>query len=351
MLGISTEILKIYEEKLEHEQSLSLIDKAASVIRKGGLVAFPTETVYGLGANALDEKAAAKIYAAKGRPSDNPLIVHISDISWLGKVAVNVPENALKLFEAFSPGPLTVILQKREEVPFAVTCGLNTVGVRIPQNKIARKLIERAGVPIAAPSANTSGKPSPTCAKHVVEDLNGKVEVIIDGGDCAFGIESTIIDMSSEKPHVLRPGSVTNEMLEKVLGTSLQHTYSVKGTAPKAPGMKYTHYSPLAEVVVVKGEYLKIVEKINELCKSSPKKAGVMCTDATKYLYTNCKFVQSLGKSENPETIAHALFKSLRSFDENGIELVFSEAFYYGGVSDAIMDRLLKAAGGKVMEV
>jgi len=334
----------------------NVIEEAADILRKGGLVAFPTETVYGLGANGLDENACRKIYEAKGRPSDNPLILHIGEREQLDRIAEEIPDCAEMIMDAFWPGPITIIFKKKSIVPDSVTGNFGTVAVRFPSNKIARSLINAADLPIAAPSANTSGKPSPTRASHVLFDMDGKIDMIIDGGAAKFGLESTIIDVSGDVPTVLRPGAITLEMLEDVLGyVELDPALSgaqVKA-APKAPGMKYTHYSPNAKVILVRGEKEKVIEKINSLVEERKKeglKTGVMATDEDAERY-NAHIVLSLGSRKNEEEIGSNLFKVLRKFDYLGADIVYSEVFDETGEGAAIMNRLKKAAGNVCIEV
>lgn len=336
---------------------LDKLNDAGRIIREGGLVVFPTETVYGLGANALDNEASKAIFAAKGRPADNPLIVHIYSIGQLSGLTKEVNDVAKKAMEAFWPGPLTIIMEKSENVPEAVTAGLNTVGVRMPKNDVALALLKAAEVPVAAPSANISGKPSPTKAEHVIFDLDGKVDIILDGGPCEVGLESTVLDTTSLPPTVLRPGGVTLEMLREVLGeVNLDKGLLKKPEGdfkPKAPGMKYTHYSPDADVTVVEGSIEKVVKHIKERlgeCNNKGIKAGVLATDETKNFYED-SFVISVGSRENPITIAENLFDSLREFDKQGIQVVFAEAVANNGIGLAIMNRMNKAAGFKIEKV
>lgn len=308
------------------------IKNAAEIIKAGGLVAFPTETVYGLGANALDVEACAKVYAVKGRPSDNPLIMHITDEMTLGGIAKNVPDTAIKLMDTFWPGSLTVILQKDE----AVKSDFDTVAVRVPKTMWARLLIHHAGVPIAAPSANLSGRPSPTTAAHVLEDLGGNVDMILDGGACDVGLESTVIDCSDGTPTILRPGAVTREMIEDLIG-SVNMVYEVLGDeAPKSPGMKYKHYSPNARVTVVIGDTEKVAAKLEELASSSDKKTRV---------------ITAKDMGGNHEAIAANLFDILRQCDELGLGEVFIEGVEEEGLGVAIMNRLKKAASYNIIKV
>ena len=335
----------------------TIIEKAANILKKGGLVAFPTETVYGLGANGLDAVACKKIYEAKGRPSDNPLILHIADFEDLNRIVAYVPEEAKVVMEKFWPGPITLVFPKAECVPKEITGGFDTVAVRFPSNEIARSIIRASGLPIAAPSANSSGKPSPTRASHVEFDLKGKIDMIVDGGATDVGLESTILDVSGKEPMILRPGAITHEMLEQVLEKVLLDPAVMskpdKDLKPKAPGMKYTHYSPKARVILVKGEMNKVIEKINLLIKEDIDKGlkvGVMATDQTKDCYSLGE-VLSVGDRENPETIGANLFKILRNFDYIGAEVVYSEVFDEKGEGMAIMNRLNKAAGYNYIEV
>lgn len=334
-----------------------VIEQAAQILKNGGLVAFPTETVYGLGANGLDAQACKKIYEAKGRPSDNPLILHIAQKEALYDIVKNVPEKAEKLINAFWSGPLTMIFEKKDCVPNEVTGGHSTVAVRFPSHKVAQEIIKATGLPIAAPSANSSGKPSPTKASHVIFDLDGKIDMIVDGGNAEFGLESTILDVSGEIPVLLRPGAITKEMIESVIGKiEIDPTILAKPSddiVPKAPGMKYTHYSPKADVILVQGSNLDIVkQKIKQLVKNDlqlGKRVGILATNQTKYDY-DCGVVLSLGDRENLEEIGSHLFQHLRKFDFLGVEIVYSETVPEIGEGLAIMNRLKKAAGYKIIE-
>ena len=334
----------------------AMIGEAARVIREGGLAAFPTETVYGLGADALNPEAARKIYAAKGRPSDNPLIVHIADMEHLSEIAKDVPDQAKKLAEAFWPGPLTMIVNKNEKVPDETTGGMQTVAVRMPNHPVALELIRKSGCLIAAPSANTSGRPSPTLAEHVAEDLDGKVPVILDAGEVGIGIESTIIDLTEAIPMILRPGYVTKRMLEEVIGPvrtdpgMISEDSSVK---PKAPGMKYRHYAPKADLIIVDGEKKAVIDKINALTaymRTKGRRVGVIGTDETAAHYTG-DVVLSMGAREDEDAIARRLYRILREFDEREIHVIYSESFDSPGIGQAVMNRLLKAAGHQVCVV
>jgi L-threonylcarbamoyladenylate synthase len=340
------------------------IEKASEILLGGGLVAFPTETVYGLGGNALDADAAARIYAAKGRPSDNPLIIHIADTSAVYELASEVPEKAGMLMEAFWPGPLTIILPKKDIVPDGTTGGLKTVAIRMPSHPAALALIRESGVYIAAPSANTSGRPSPTTAEHVVEDMSGKIDMIIDGGEVGIGIESTIVDLTSDVPAILRPGYITKSMIENIIGPVIIDPAIINPTPdirPKAPGMKYTHYAPKGELTVVEccdasawHEHQKpVAVKINELISekiSQGCRVAVIATEETRDLY-KCPNVLTVGSAGKGETVAARLYAVLRQCDELGAEYIYSEAFNYGELGNAIMNRLLKAAGQRVIRV
>lgn len=347
---------KIYRIDGREEGEKALME-AAQILRKGGLVAFPTETVYGLGANALDEEAAHKIYAAKGRPSDNPLIAHISCIGELDPLVTEIPEAGRKLAEAFWPGPLTLVFPKSSQVPYGTTGGLDTVAVRMPSAEVARRLIALAGVPVAAPSANLSGRPSPTTAEHVWQDMNGKIDIILDGGPVGIGLESTIVDVSETVPMLLRPGAVTLEMLESAVG-HVEIDPAIQGKPkenirPKAPGMKYRHYAPRAELILVEGEEDSVIERICDLTEEQAKKGqkvGIICTDETREKYHQ-GVLRSVGKRSQEETIAHNLFAVLREFDDLGVDCIYSESFSQDNLGYAIMNRLTKAAGYKTIHV
>lgn len=334
----------------------SLLREAGEIIRAGGLSAFPTETVYGLGGDALNPQSSRKIYAAKGRPSDNPLIVHIADMGALPLIVKEIPESAQKLAERFWPGPLTMILYKSDEVPYETTGGLNTVAVRMPGNRIARELIRAAGGYVAAPSANLSGRPSPTSAKHVAEDLEGRVEMIIDGGDVEIGLESTIIDLTADKPMILRPGFITGQDLRQVLAAVEEDSTLMRedsGQAPKAPGMKYRHYAPRGDLTIIGGAEEDVVAYINAHCRERQdenKKTGVIATDATalRYCADVCK---SVGCREDEEAIAKELYRILREFDDEAVEVIYAEAFDAQGIGRAVMNRLLKAAGYRMINI
>ncbi|MEG0950981.1 MAG: L-threonylcarbamoyladenylate synthase [Niameybacter sp.] len=329
---------------------------AADILRAGGLVAVPTETVYGLCANALDEHAVSNIYKAKGRPSDNPLIIHIADLEKLQPLVAHIPDSASLLIEHFWPGPLTLIFESTSLVPLSVRGGLSTVAIRFPSHPTMQDLIRMTGLPLAAPSANTSGKPSPTNAKRVFEDLNGKIDAIVDGGLSTVGVESTIVDLTSGTPTILRPGGITQDMLLEVLDTIIMDPalLSVDATTkPKAPGMKYTHYAPNAEVMIYKGDDEKVVEAINAALlqdKAHNIYSGVLCDDETKSLF-HSDFIISLGSRHTPCEIAMHLFEALRTFDDLKVQKVYALSFSTEGVGSAIMNRLEKSAGHHIIYV
>ncbi len=331
------------------------IREAGEIIKNGGLVAFPTETVYGLGADALNRAAAKKIYEAKGRPSDNPLIVHITNTEDLVKIVAEIPPEAEAVAEKFWPGPLTLILKKSGIVPYETTGGLDTVAVRMPGNEAARNLIDASGGFIAAPSANTSGRPSPTTAQHVKEDLDGAIDMILDGGPVDIGVESTILDLTVSPPVILRPGAVTKEMLTEVIGPVGEDAglnLADPEVHPKAPGMKYRHYAPKAELRIVEGPMELVIPAINDLtakAMAQGKKVGIIATEETYGRYPEGD-VKSIGTREDEDTIARHLFAILREFDQDGVDCIYSESFSAGGIGSAIMNRLLKAAGHQIIE-
>lgn len=337
---------------LDRKDSTSL-SVAGEIIKKGGIVAFPTETVYGLGANAYDEIAVKKIYAAKGRPSDNPLIVHLADVKDIEKVAREITLNAEKLIDKFAPGPFTLILKKQPDIPDIVTAGLDTVGVRIPQDETAREFIKAAGVPVAAPSANISGKPSPTNAEHVIADLDGKVDAIIAGSNSSVGVESTIIDVTGEIPTVLRPGGITAEDIISVCGKVKIDDAVLTGIkanqAPKCPGMKYKHYAPNADITVVEGAEELTAEKIKELVKRDKEQGilvGVLASsedsfDADLYIF----------EGKNNRDFANILFGALREFDKKGIKKAYVQMCMKDEMELAVKNRLYKSAGHKILYV
>ena len=347
---------------------------ASDILRKGGLVAFPTETVYGLGGDGLRSSSSEKIYAAKGRPSDNPLIIPIADVDDVRRLASEVPSAAENLMEAFWPGPLTIIFKKKPEVPDTTTGGLDTVAVRMPSHPDAARLIRESGIMIAAPSANTSGRPSPTLASHVIEDMNGRIDMILDGGPVGIGIESTIVDMTGDTPVILRPGFITKKELETVLGEVLIDKAIIEpdpALRPKAPGMKYTHYAPKGKLTIVEDAYSgtsrpsdsqtftgtapssAVTERINtetQRCASQGIKAAVLTTEDRAHLYT-CGNIITLGSSGKGTTVASRLYSALRECDSINAEEIYSESFDRDELGFSIMNRLLKAAGHRVITV
>ncbi len=330
--------------------------EAGEIIKAGGLVAFPTETVYGLGGDALNPASAKKIYEAKGRPSDNPLIVHISAMEALPAIVEEVPETAKKLASLFWPGPLTMILKKSDLVPGETTGGLDTVAVRMPVHDVALEFIEAAGGYVAAPSANRSGRPSPTAAAYVAEDMDGRIEMILDGGQATLGLESTIVDLTVEPPMILRPGFVTEEMLTVALGEVAKDETLFRadsGQAPKAPGMKYRHYAPKGELVIVRGGEEAVTACINEKLRAGRaenKKTGVIAADETIGFY-EADVCFSVGRKNSAKAAAERLYRILRECDDEGVELIFSECPDGDGVGAAVMNRLMKAAGHRIIDV
>jgi len=352
MKKLETSVVHIGKELELHNEDFKI---AGEIIRSGGLVAFPTETVYGIGANALDEEALLKIYKAKGRPSDNPLIMHISNVDCLPKYVNEISDKALSLIEAFWPGPLTLVFNKSDLVPSIVTGGLNTVAIRMPKHPIAKNIIEQAGLPVAAPSANLSGKPSPTRGQHVIDDLSGRVDMIIDGGKAHLGLESTVLDVSGDIPCILRPGSITHSMIEEVVGTVHYDAHlSDESSVPKAPGMKYKHYAPKGTLKIVSGEEeVKVINYINsegQKLIEQGRKVGVITPEHAKGEF-NLSVVESIGHIDNPTEIGSNLFKILRKMDDANVDDIFSFEFKGEEVTVAIMNRLIKAAGHTIIEV
>ncbi|WP_029452714.1 L-threonylcarbamoyladenylate synthase [Clostridium algidicarnis] len=349
---MNTKVVKMNEDKM----NMNAIEEAASTIKAGGLVVFPTETVYGLGANALDGKAVSKIFEAKGRPQDNPLIIHVADFN-IKKYIKDLPMVATKLMEKFWPGPITFILNKSDIIPLTTSAGLNTIGIRMPSNKIARELILKSGVPIAAPSANISGRPSPTEVERCIEDLNEKVEYILGGEGSNIGLESTILDCTVEPPCILRPGAITLEMLKEVkediyIDPAVMKMPS-KELKPKAPGMKYRHYAPKAPLKIIRGDLKKTIAKVNEIvqnCIDEGKTVGIIATEETKNLY-NKGIVLSLGSRKDLDVVAKNLFECLRAIDDKNVDLILSESFEEIGIGSAIMNRLKKSAGFDILDV
>ncbi len=351
---METKVIKIDRKHIEKEA----FAEAGEILRNGGLVAFPTETVYGLGGDGLNPEASKKIYAAKGRPSDNPLIIHIADVDDIKKLAVDIPESAWKLAEKFWPGPMTMILNRSDIVPKETTGGLDTVAIRLPSDEIARTLIRESRCFIAAPSANSSGRPSPTRAEHVIEDLSGKIDMVIDGGSCDIGLESSIIDLSGEKPLILRPGFITREDFEAVT-KGVEYDRAVIAKSPeknivaKAPGMKYRHYAPKGSITIVEGEPLKVAEYINKSVaefESKGVRTAVICSDENRHMY-RCEKIYDLGSRKHELDITSHLFDVLRQSDSDEIGVIFAESFDELRLSQAIMNRLRKAAGYNTVRV
>lgn len=340
---MKTKIIKINPKN----PKISKIKIAAKILRKGGLVAFPTETVYGLGANALNPQGVKKIFEAKGRPKDNPLIVHIAEKEEVHRLTKEIPKEAEKLMDKFWPGPLTLVLKKAKIVPTVTTGGIDTVAIRMPAYKIALALIKEAKIPVAAPSANSFGRPSPTSAEHVIQDLYGKIDAIIDGGETKIGVESTVLDLTTDPPTLLRPGGITLEELKEILGKVEIHPTvkgkKVKEIVAKSPGMKYRHYAPNASVIVVEGKYERVKEKIQELVnkyRKRGKRVGVMVVSKNhSYKADAIKFMGS-----NFTAIARNLFKTFREFDKEKIDVIIAEGVDDRGLGLAVMNRLRKAA-------
>ncbi|MDP4153493.1 MAG: L-threonylcarbamoyladenylate synthase [Bacillota bacterium] len=350
---MQTVYLKITDVKKEYDY----IKQAAQTLASGGVVAIPTETVYGLAASALCEDAVRQIFVAKGRPQDNPLIVHLADASEVDKVCMDVPKSAYKLFEAYSPGPLTVVLKKRELIPNVVSAGLDTIGIRIPSHPVARGIIKVSGVPIAAPSANISGKPSPTTAQHVLSEMDGRIDMIVDGGTCDVGVESTVVSLAGDVPVLLRPGGITLTQLEAVLG----HVELSKAVLSKfsdsekvaAPGMKYRHYAPKAKVLVIRGydnDVIPFIQSKLHEAKKQGRNASVMCFDGEENYFSDTVCV-SYGKRDEPSTLAHNLFDVLRGFDDTDTEVIYARCPEKTGIGLAVYNRLIKAAGFNIIDV
>lgn len=330
------------------------IARAGEILRGGGLVAIPTETVYGLAANALDGAAVARIFQAKGRPQDNPLIVHISHIDQWEKLVRDIPENAKALAEAYWPGPLTIILPKSDIIPVEVSAGLDTVAVRFPSMRATRRIIDAAGVPLAAPSANLSGSPSPTCARHTMDDMRGRIDAVLDGGECNFGVESTVVTLATPVPRLLRPGAVTPEELREVLG-ELEIDDAVmgqlkEGVKAASPGMKYKHYSPKAEITIVKGSLEAFIQYAGRAGERGRTNEAVfaLCFDGEQSaIPLDCV---TYGRSDDAFTQSHRLFTALRELDEKGAAKVLARCPSTEGVGMAVYNRLLRAAGFSVVD-
>ncbi|MEM2249498.1 MAG: L-threonylcarbamoyladenylate synthase [Candidatus Bathyarchaeia archaeon] len=333
------------------------ICEAANIIRNGGLVAFPTETVYGLGADALNAKAVLALFKAKKRPLDNPPIVHVGRFEDVYKLARDVPAKAKILMETFWPGPLTLVLKRSNIVPDVTVAGLDTIAVRMPKHNVALALIRESGCPIAAPSANLAGRPSPTTAEHVLEDLNGRIDAILDAGPTRIGVESTVLDMTVDPPQILRPGGTPREALEAALGKVELHPVAVAEKRlpvekARSPGMKHRHYAPKAKLIVVEGESSAIVKKVMELInryKGQNMKVGVLATDETASLY-RADVVKSLGSRNRLDVVARNLFGLLREFDIEGVNIIIAEGVPTEGLGLAVMNRLRKASGYKIVK-
>ncbi|MBM7652706.1 L-threonylcarbamoyladenylate synthase [Neobacillus cucumis] len=345
---MNTNVWKVdkYVDNLENNPQV--VD-AANFLRENELVALPTETVYGLGGNAESDEAVAKIFAAKGRPGDNPLIIHIAERQQLNRFVTEVPPSAAKLMDAFWPGPLTIIFKKKEgALSEKATAGLETVAVRMPDHPVALALLKTCGLPIAAPSANSSGKPSPTKAEHVLDDLNGKIAGVLDGGATGVGVESTVIDCTGTLPVILRPGGVTKEQLEEVIGKVWEDAALKDQSArPKSPGMKYTHYAPNAPLFMVSGTR-EFLQTLVEEKRGEGLRVGVLTTEENESFY-EAELVLACGRRAEIETVAASLYDTLRSFNQGKVDIIFSEIFPNEGVGHAIMNRLEKAAGHKLI--
>jgi L-threonylcarbamoyladenylate synthase len=337
---------------------LELIRKAARIIRSGGLVAFPTETVYGLGVDALNAEAVSALFEAKKRPLDNPPIVHVSDRRMVRRLARTVSGEARKLMEEFWPGPLTLIFERSEVVPDVTVAGLDTVAVRMPKHRVALALIEESDCPIAAPSANLAGRPSPTLAKHVLEDLNGRIDGLLDAGPTRIGVESTVLDLTVYPPQILRPGGTPYDVLKKSIGNvELNPVVASVRALPvetaRSPGIKHKHYAPRADMVLVEGEVQAVVGKVKELAErflQEGMKVGILCTDETALGYAGVSVVKSLGSRENVAVIARNLFAKLREFDETAVDVILAEGLPMEGLGLAVMNRLRKASGYNIVE-
>lgn len=354
MIGYQTKVWRV-DKVVENKGVCPQLQEAAQLLKEGEAIAFPTETVYGLGANALCSEAVKKIFQAKGRPSDNPLIVHIADKKDLDKLTASIPEKAQQLIDAFWPGPLTLIFPKKEGIAAEVTAGLDSVGVRMPNHPVALTLLREAGIPVAAPSANRSGRPSPTTAAHVEEDLQGKIAGIVDGGATGVGVESTVLDVTVEPPIILRPGGLTKEDIEQVIGPIDVDSNLLlqEDQQPRSPGMKYQHYAPKGEMWMV--EYGDVEEQSRTIrhwthqAKQNHQKVGVLATEETKALYPEADYVAVCGSRADLSSVARELYDALRSFDHQQVDFILSESFPVSGVGAAVMNRLSKAAGHRLI--
>lgn len=344
-----TEIIKIDRYNIDKDK----IQYAAGLINRGSVVAFPTETVYGLGANALDSKAVRDIFTAKGRPQDNPLIVHLSDIKDIYDLILDIPDYLGLLADVFWPGPLTIIFRRSKLIPDEITAGLDTVAIRIPSHPVALELIRSSRVPLAAPSANSSGKPSPTLASHVYEDLKGRIPLIIDSGPCDVGLESTVLDLTSGRPVILRPGKITSDDLSPYIGDVTNLSSSDNYSTPRSPGLKYKHYSPDAPMIIVEGDPEKTAEKILALCSQSleqGKRPGILATNQTYDFYTNTNIPTiCLGNRNSPSEIAAVLFDSFRKMNTYGVDIIYAEGLPPDGIGFSVMNRLRRAANNNII--
>ncbi len=343
------------------QPDVTLIEEAGAILRGGGLVAFPTETVYGLGANALDARAVAGIFEAKGRPADNPLIVHIDCLRTLSRYVNEVPPVVSRLASRFWPGPLTLVLQGGQAFPPAVTGGLDTVAVRVPAHPVALALIRTAGVPVAAPSANVSGRPSPTTAGHVLDDLSGKIALVLDGGPSGLGVESTVLDVSGDCPVILRPGGTIRRDLEELIGPvevdPAINGDATTGGAPRSPGMKYTHYAPRASLILFEGhDQRRVAARVLVEAKrfaAVGRKVGIFTYGETSSFYDGMVEYSVIvaGKRSDPGTVASLLYESLRRFDRLGVDVILAEGMPFDGLGMAVMNRLRRASGGHVVTI
>lgn len=337
------------------EKDKVYLKKISKTLREGGLVVLPTETVYGHGGNGLNKRTCKKIYEAKGRPSDNPLILHIAENSQLDDLVTEIPEVAKKCIDKFWPGPLTIIFKRSEIIPDEATGGLPTVAIREPSNKIAHEILKSVNFPVAAPSANLSGRPSPTKVEHVIEDLNGRVDIIVDGGHSVVGIESTVLDVTVDPPMILRPGKITLEDLQEIdrnITIDSATIDSKSGEVPKSPGQKYRHYAPKADAICFGGRLDKVITEIKKnVEENKDKKIAILATDESYDEYKNLdvKLLINLGSRENLEEVAQNLFDALRKCDEEEVDIIFAEGFELRGMGLSIMNRLLKACSGKVV--
>ena len=353
-MAMKTLVLKVDPQRPDKKK----IDIAANLIRKGGIVAFPTETVYGLGADALNAKAVAAVFKAKKRPFDNPPIVHVSDLKDVYRLTTDVPPRARRLMTEFWPGPLTLIFRHSKIVPDVTVAGLDTIAIRMPKHNVALALIEESDCPISAPSANLSGKPSPTTVEHVLEDLDGRINAILDAGPTSIGVESTVLDLTVDPPQVLRPGGTSYEALKERLGNVTLSPFAVAEQAlpvgkARSPGVKHKHYAPKADVVVVEGELSAVVGRVRELVGSygeDGRKVGVLATDETISSY-KADVLKSLGSRSDLAGLARNLFRLLREFDEEGADVIVAEGVPIEGLGLAVMNRLRKASGYRIIKV